>query len=38
MTTSSLRTAEVLGLELAILNVPHFPMFNGLQAPFSLTD
>lgn len=31
-------TAEVLGLELATLNVRHFPMFDGLQAPFSLAD
>lgn len=29
-------TAEVLGLELATLNVRHFPMFEGLQAPFRI--
>ncbi len=27
-------TAEELGLELATLNVRHFPMFEGLQAPY----
>lgn len=29
-------TADVLGLELATLNVRHFPMFNKLRAPFRL--
>jgi predicted nucleic acid-binding protein len=29
-------TAEVQGLELATLNVKHFPMFEGLQPPFIL--
>ncbi len=29
-------TAETEGLELATLNVKHFPMFEGLQAPFAL--
>ena len=29
-------TAEVEGLELATLNVKHFPMFEGLVAPFAL--
>ncbi|MGL5866419.1 MAG: type II toxin-antitoxin system VapC family toxin [Dermatophilaceae bacterium] len=29
-------TAEVHGCELATLNVRHFPMFDGLAAPFSL--
>lgn len=29
-------TAEVQGLELATLNVRHFPMFKGLRAPFRL--
>lgn len=27
-------TAQTLGLELATLNVRHFPMFDGLTAPF----
>lgn len=27
-------TADVLGANLATLNVKHFPMFQGLQAPF----
>ena len=30
-------TAEVRGLELATLNVRHFPMFQHLQAPFAIT-
>ncbi len=29
-------TAEAKGLDLATLNVRHFPMFKGLRAPFSL--
>lgn len=29
-------TAKVLGLELATLNVKHFPMFEGLRPPFKL--
>jgi hypothetical protein len=29
-------TAEVEGCELATLNVRHFPMFEGLQPPFSI--
>ena len=29
-------TAQVEGLELATLNVRHFPMFKGLAPPFSL--
>jgi predicted nucleic acid-binding protein len=29
-------TADVLGAELATLNVKHFPMFAGLRAPFRL--
>ena len=29
-------TAEVQGLELATLNVRHFPMFEGLQPPFAI--
>ncbi|MFN8103625.1 MAG: type II toxin-antitoxin system VapC family toxin [Acidimicrobiia bacterium] len=29
-------TAEVAGLELATLNVKHFPMFKGLRPPFRL--
>lgn len=29
-------TAEVRGLELATLNVRHYPMFRGLRAPFEL--
>jgi hypothetical protein len=29
-------TADVLGLELATLNVRHFPMVRGLRAPFRL--
>jgi predicted nucleic acid-binding protein len=29
-------TAEVEGCELATLNVRHFPMFEGLQPPFTL--
>lgn len=31
-------TAAVRGLELATLNVKHFPMFRGLQPPFRLAD
>ncbi len=31
-------TATVRGLELATLNVEHFPMFKGLRAPFRLAD
>lgn len=31
-------TAEVKGLELATLNVRHFPMVKGLRAPFRLPD
>lgn len=27
-------TAAELGLELATLNIKHFPMFKGLQAPY----
>jgi predicted nucleic acid-binding protein len=30
-------TAEVKGLQLATLNVRHFPMFKGLRPPFALT-
>ncbi len=30
-------TAEVRGLELATLNIKHFPMFGGLRPPFTLT-
>lgn len=30
-------TAEIDGLELATLNVRHFPMFPDLRAPFELT-
>lgn len=30
-------TAEVKGLELATLNVRHFPMFDRLRPPFELT-
>jgi predicted nucleic acid-binding protein len=30
-------TAEVRGLTLATLNVRHFPMFEGLQAPFNVS-
>lgn len=30
-------TAEVGGLELATLNVRHYPMFKGLRSPFRLT-
>lgn len=30
-------TADVKGLELATLNVRHFPMFEGLQRPFAVT-
>jgi predicted nucleic acid-binding protein len=30
-------TADVQGLELATLNVRHFPMFEGLQPPFAIT-
>lgn len=29
-------TAEVHGCALATLNIKHFPMFDGLQAPFEL--
>jgi predicted nucleic acid-binding protein len=29
-------TADVRGLELATLNVRHYPMFRGLRAPFRL--
>ncbi len=29
-------TADVKGLELATLNVRHFPMFEGLQPPFAV--
>lgn len=29
-------TAQVHGLELATLNVRHFPMFDGLQPPFEV--
>lgn len=29
-------TADVLGLELATLNVKHFPMYDGLRAPFAV--
>ncbi len=29
-------TAEIQGLELATLNVKHFPMFEGLRPPFRL--
>ncbi|HET6952662.1 MAG TPA: type II toxin-antitoxin system VapC family toxin [Acidimicrobiales bacterium] len=29
-------TADVRGLELATLNVRHFPMFTGLRPPFAL--
>jgi predicted nucleic acid-binding protein len=29
-------TADTEGLELATLNVKHFPMFPGLRAPFSV--
>lgn len=29
-------TAQVIGADLATLNVRHFPMFTGLQAPFPL--
>ncbi|MBN9607768.1 MAG: hypothetical protein BGO26_09890 [Actinobacteria bacterium 69-20] len=29
-------TADTEGVELATLNVKHFPMFEGLQAPFAL--
>ncbi|EUA10839.1 putative ribonuclease VapC19 [Mycobacterium kansasii 732] len=31
-------TADVRGLELATLNVRHFPMFEHLQPPFAITD
>jgi predicted nucleic acid-binding protein len=31
-------TATVRGLELATLNVKHFPMFKGLRPPFRLAD
>jgi predicted nucleic acid-binding protein len=31
-------TADVKGLELATLNVRHFPMFERLQPPFAPTD
>ncbi|MGH3563592.1 MAG: PIN domain-containing protein, partial [Mycobacterium sp.] len=30
-------TADVKGLQLATLNVRHFPMFDGLQPPFAMT-
>jgi predicted nucleic acid-binding protein len=30
-------TADVKGLELATLNVRHFPMFKGLLPPFAIT-
>ncbi len=30
-------TADVKGLQLATLNVRHFPMFKGLQPPFAST-
>jgi predicted nucleic acid-binding protein len=30
-------TADVHGLELATLNVRHFPMFEHLQPPFAIT-
>lgn len=29
-------TAEIAGLELSTLNVRHYPMFEGIQPPFSL--
>ena len=29
-------TARAQGLELATLNIKHFPMFHGLKAPFAL--
>lgn len=29
-------TAEIDGLDLATLNVRHFPMFDGLEAPFDV--
>ena len=29
-------TAEALGLELATLNIRHFPMFEGLRPPYGL--
>lgn len=29
-------TADVKGLELATLNVRHYPMFKGLRSPFEL--
>jgi predicted nucleic acid-binding protein len=29
-------TADVQGLELATLNIRHFPMFEGLQPPFAI--
>lgn len=29
-------TADTEGLELATLNIKHFPMFPGLQPPFAL--
>lgn len=31
-------TAAVRGLDLATLNVKHFPMFKGMQPPFRLAD
>lgn len=31
-------TAAVAGLDLATLNVKHFPMFGGLEAPFTLPN
>jgi hypothetical protein len=30
-------TADVEGLDLATLNVRHFPMIDGLEAPFQLS-
>lgn len=30
-------TAQMLGADLATLNVRHFPMFRGLRAPFGIT-
>jgi predicted nucleic acid-binding protein len=31
-------TADVAGLELATLNVRHFPMFDGLEPPFPVSQ
>ncbi len=31
-------TAQISGLDLATLNVRHFPMFDGLRAPFTWND